>query len=447
MTPRVDPFLAVGRSTFRCFKNLQLALRPLAEPPGKASPAGRKSRRGEEHTRPILPLWKGGFPLTLRERFQRVMHYQKPDRLPFFEFGYWAETLPNWHRQGLPEEINDEGRAYEFFGIENWGGFPVNAGLLPAFDYEVVEEDEEYITYRNGDRALMQERKGVIHTIPHYLEFGLKTWDDWAAFKERLDPNDSRRWPQGEDWARAVKAANEADYPVSIGIGSMIGVPRNWIGFQNIGLMSYDDPDLLDDIIETLCVLVCTVIERALREVRFDFGAGWEDICYNSGPILSPRFFDRYVVPRYRRITDLCRLYGVDVSWTDCDGNVVPIIPQFLAGGINCMFPIEVRGGSDPVAMRVQFGRELRLCGGFDKMAYYKGAEGIEAELQRLKPTVDEGAFIPCCDHRVPADVTYESYLWYLKCKRELFEAGAKQPQYDESKLKPPAPGKWLEGS
>lgn len=371
------------------------------------------------------------------------MHYQKVDRIPFFEFGYWAETLPNWHQQGLPREIDDERKAYDYFGIENWGGFPVGIGLYPGFEREVIEETEDFVVYRDSERALKHERKGVIRTIPHYLEFGLKDRADWELFKERLNPDDPGRYPG--DWDARVKQAKEAEYPVSIGIGSMIGWPRNWIGFENIALMSYDDPELIDEIIETLCVLVCTVIERALKEVRFDFGAGWEDICFNSGPLLSPAFFDRYIVPRYKRITDLLHLHGVDLAWTDCDGNIVPILPQFLAGGINCMFPIEVRAGSDPVAMRERFGRELRLCGGFDKMAYYKGAEGIEAELQRLKPTVDQGGFIPFCDHRVPADVPYEAYLWYLKRKRELYNAGMREPQYDESVLTPPAPGVWCE--
>lgn len=371
------------------------------------------------------------------------MHYQKVDRIPFFEFGYWNETLPNWHKQGLPPEVDNEAKAYAYFGIENWGGFPVNVGLLPGFGTEVVEETDEYIIYRDAERALKQERKGIIRTIPHYLEYGLKNREDWELFKERLNPDDERRWPA--DWDARVKAANEATHPVSINIGSMIGIPRNWIGFEHIAIMSYDDPDLLDEIIEHLCVVVCTVIERVLKEVNIDFGAGWEDICFNSGPLLSPAFFDAHIVPRYKRITDLLHLHGVDIAWTDCDGNILPIIPQFLAGGINCMFPIEVNAGSDPVLMRETWGRELRMCGGFDKMAYYKGAEGIEAELQRLKPVVEEGGFIPFCDHRVPANVPLDAYLWYLKRKRELYNAGELQPQYDESKLRPPAPGAWSE--
>lgn len=386
---------------------------------------------------------KAGRPVTLRERFNRTLHYQKVDRIPFFEFGYWNETLPNWHKQGLPAEVDNEAKAYAYFGIENWGGFGVNIGLLPGFGTEVIEETDEFVIYRDGERALKQERKGIIRTIPHYLEYGLKNREDWELFKERLNPDDERRWPA--DWDARVKAANEATYPVSINIGSMIGIPRNWIGFEHIALMSYDDPELVDEIIETLCVLVCTVIERVLKEVNIDFGAGWEDICFNSGPLLSPAFFDEHIVPRYKRITDLLHLHDVDIAWTDCDGNILPIIPQFLAGGINCMFPIEVNAGSDPVLMRKTWGKELRMCGGFDKMAYFKGAAGIDAELARLKPVVDEGGFIPFCDHRVPANVPLDAYMWYLKRKRELYNAGELEPQYDESKLTPPEPGVWSE--
>jgi len=86
--------------------------------------------------------------------------------------------------------------------------------------------------------------------------------------------------------------------------------------------------------------------------VRFDFGAGWEDICFNSGPIVGVDFYRRVITPRYRRIADLMNLHGVDILQIDCDGNIMPIVPCFLEGGINTMFPVEVHGGSDPVAMR-----------------------------------------------------------------------------------------------
>ena len=110
----------------------------------------------------------------------------------------------------------------------------------------------------------------------------------------------------------------------------------------------------------------------------------------------------------------------------------MPILDQFLAGGINCMFPLEVAGGTDPVAIRKKYGHRALLHGGVDKMQLIKGPKAIEAELLRLKPIVDDGAFIPHVDHRCPMNVTLDNYKFYLKLKRELFNAGNLNPHYAE---------------
>jgi hypothetical protein len=57
---------------------------------------------------------------------------------------------------------------------------------------------------------------------------------------------------------------------------------RNWIGFEQISLMVYDGPDLVEEIIETSTVLVLSQLERALAEVQVDFAAGWEEICFRN---------------------------------------------------------------------------------------------------------------------------------------------------------------------
>jgi uroporphyrinogen decarboxylase len=375
------------------------------------------------------PIRANRCKLTLRERWVRAMHFEPPGRLPHMEFGYWTETLPAWHAQGLPRSVDDEKKAYAYFGIEDWARAPISVGLCPAFEKEVIEESDEYVIWRDHERAVRKELKHGIRSIPHYLEFGIKSREDWRLFKERLDPTTPGRYP--EDWDDEVARYRGRDFALCVNIGSMIGVPRDWIGFENIAMLAYDDPALLEEIIETLCVCVCETLKPALEQVDFDFGAGWEDICFKNGPVLSPKMFDQWIVPRYKRITDLLAAHGVDVVWTDCDGNINPILDQFLAGGINCMFPIEAAAGSDPVAMREKYGKRILLHGGFDKMALLKGPKAIEAELLRLKPVVDEGAFIPHVDHRCPADVTLENYKVYLKLKREILNAGDLVPHYE----------------
>lgn len=57
--------------------------------------------------------------MSLRQRYRRTMFFQHVDCMPNFEFGYWKETLGEWRQQGLPPEIDNEAKAYEYFGIEN----------------------------------------------------------------------------------------------------------------------------------------------------------------------------------------------------------------------------------------------------------------------------------------------------------------------------------------
>ena len=372
-----------------------------------------------------------GGPLTVRERFRRVMYYQEVDRIPFFEFGYWDDTLTRWHAEGLPPEVDNEAKAYAYFGIENWGGVPANVQLTgQPFEPATLEETDEVVTTRDATGCIAQQNKTRTHTIPHFIDYGLKGRDEWARFKAHLQPTLEGR--VGPDFYKNIAAYRTADVPIAAPIGSMIGVPRNWAGFERCAMMAYDDPDLLEDIIETLCQCAVVVLEELCQHVQFDFGAGWEDICFNSGPIVSPWVFDKFIVPRYARITDVLKHHGCHISWTDCDGNVLPILDQFLAGGINCMFPVEVNAGSDPAIIRDKCGDAMRMVGGVDKMALDKGPKAIEAELERLLPLVEHGGFIPTVDHRVPASCPLDHYTFYIKTKRQMLRAGYREPECKE---------------
>lgn len=371
--------------------------------------------------------------LTLRERWRRTMFFQSCPCRPNFEFGYWAETLREWHRQGLPPEVNDQASAYHYFGIENWQSVWGDGGLRPAFPREILAEDDQALTYRDPDTgSIAQINKHGNRSIPHFLDFALKDRATWRDFQARLQWTDERlpAWARDSRMSAVADLYRQRDFPLAVGIGSLMGKPRNWIGFEGIALMQYDDPDLLEEIIETQCQISLRSLEPLVREIEFDFGSGWEDICFNSGPILSKDFIQAVVVPRYQRITSLLRQHGCAVCWTDCDGNITPIVDSFLAGGINCMFPVEVHGGSDPVALR-QRHPGLRFQGGVDKMILLKGRAAVRREIERLRPVVEEGGFLPGIDHRVQADASLDSYQYYLKLKRDLLGCGG-TPQYDE---------------
>lgn len=360
--------------------------------------------------------------MTHRERWLRTMHFQPVDHVPDEEFGWWENTLTTWHEQGLPREIDTLPKGDLYFGFAPRQGIPVDQGLLPGFERRVLEERGEHILIRDEHGATCEVHASGRDSIPHFLDFLLKGPEEWEReFKPRLDPNDPRRVPKGERWERLKREYAARDYPLGIEIGSLYGRMRDWMGFERAAMMVYDDPGLVEEIMEQITQVVLRGIEWAAPEVEIDFGAGWEDMCFNAGPMISPATFEKLMVPRYRRITEVLRKHGCDVIFTDCDGNISQLVPLWLEAGVNCMFPVEVAAGSDPIAMRDKYGKEILLLGGVNKRALIEGKEAIRKEMKRIEPYVKEGGWIPHVDHRTPPDVTFENYRYYLAMKREMF--------------------------
>lgn len=363
---------------------------------------------------------------TLKERFRRAMFFQEVEPLPNFEFGYWGTCLETWREQGLPADIDDEGAAYDYFGIENWGMVNVSSNPLAICEGETLEEDDDYITTRDSHGGISRINKKGDKSIPHFIEFPVKDRASWEPFKKAMDPDDPKRWESFDD---SVKKQSGSTRPVGIYGGSLLGVARNLIGFERIATMPYEDPELITEIVNTFGEATVAVLEKALPRIQVDFCMGWEDICFNQGPILTPEFIAEVAGPWYRRIADVLTMHGCCVYTTDTDGNIMPIVDVFVSNGLNTMFPVEVHGGSDPVELRRRYGKRVRLWGGFCKMKLGESREAIDHEIERLRPLVEEGGFVPGVDHRVPASVPLDLYKYYLDRKREVFHVGG-EPKY-----------------
>lgn len=363
-----------------------------------------------------------------RQRFHATMHYQPRDRSPLYDFSFWDETLPHWHTQGLSADCNRR-NAREHFGLDCSliGGEPpgwtsgINVDLLPAFDTRILTDEGDEYTQLNSDGVVVRRQRSSV-SIPQHVSHTLVDRQSWKThYLPRLQPDTPGRLP--DDWAARVEAWSDParEFPVFLNGGSLVGRIRDWMGIENLALVLYDDPAWFEEMVVTVADLILEVLSRAFScGVRFDACGMWEDICYNAGPLISPAHFNRFLVPHYRHISDLCRRHGVDVIWLDCDGKIDPLLPLWLGAGINCMFPLEIgTWGADPIRYRREYGPELLMMGGFDKHILAGSKQGIAAEVKRLTPLVEEGGYIGFADHRVPPDVPYENYLFYARTVRE----------------------------
>ena len=214
---------------------------------------------------------------------------------------------------------------------------------------------------------------------------------------------------------------DDRTFPLGVDCGSMIGKIRDMLTFEGLAYACYDYPDMVEDMVETCCLLVENFLDQVLPHITFDYASGWEDICFKNGPIVTVDFFKNVVMPRYKRISKKLREHGIDLWYIDCDGDVRHLLPYFLEGGVNCLFPFEVNGCAHPGELLREYGGELRIMGGFDKIQMGNGKEAIKKYMESLVPWVERGGYIPFCDHRCPPNVKQEDYLYYLDLKEQMF--------------------------
>jgi hypothetical protein len=371
---------------------------------------------------PCRGRWKSA--MTDRERFNAQMHYGKVDRSFNMEFGYWDDNFSQW-RMFKDNGITSNEQADLFFNFDRIAVIESPVWMNPQFENTVISETADTKTFINSEGLLAEVPKDGHQTIPHFIKASIVTPEDWRRVKEeRFRRDDPMRRVDAAALARLHPPGR--DYPLGVFCGSMIGKIRDILTLEGLAYALYDYPAMVEDMVETCCLLVEDFLDQVLGRIDFDFASGWEDIAFKNGPIVSVDFFKNVVTPRYTRISRKLRAAGIDLWYTDCDGDVRPLLPHFMEGGINCLFPFEVNSCTHPKTLLDEYGRDLRIMGGFDKMEMARGPEAITRYMESLVPIVERGGYIPFCDHRCPPNVREEDYLFYLDLKERMFSMGSR---------------------
>lgn len=376
--------------------------------------------------------------MTGRELFRQIVNFEKPDRPLFWEFGYWPRTILRWQEEGLDSRgtltrdqmenvptIYGEGAPWQIGKLRDRDvhsrfrfddGFyrvPVNVGFAPAFDTVVLED--------RGETVVVQDEYGGRHvekrdreSIPHYLSWAVANQADFDELKEsRFRIDLEHRLPT--DWDDIVRQSEDWDGPVVLGgfPYGFFGYPRFLLGAENLLVSFYTAPRLVKSIIEHLADLWIFTYDRVLADVKIDAVHIWEDMCFKTGPLISPEFFREFLLPAYARFTGFLRDHGVRHVFVDTDGECSRLISLFLEGGVTGMYPFECASGMDITRVREVY-PELVILGGLDKRVLAAGRKAIDNELERKLPAMfRQKGYVPFCDHLVPPDVPFGSFVYY----------------------------------
>ena len=380
---------------------------------------------------------------TSRERFIQTCNFQPADP-PWARWGafVWPETWAVWRTQGYEgpelgwygEGLTERFELDELLRVDPW------YGPVPEFAYEVIEEDDRTKLYINHEGILMREFKERSDTsMPQFVRFPVETSEDFEQFAaERLSLNVEDRfspvWKQqvaagqlhGVAGAANITAGGDEEGIVGERAqesprkcwadrwGGFFGSLRNMMGLENLCLAFYDQPKLVERMMEERADRIIEITNEVLKHTDIDVFWYWEDMAYKHGPLIDPKLYRRFALKHYRRVNDWLRSRGIRFIGLDSDGEVAGLIPLWIESGINMLWPIERQSGMDALEVRRTFGRDLIIMGGIDKRLLVPGGDAMRSEVDRVMPLVQDGGYIPELDHSVPPDVSWPNFCEYI---------------------------------
>lgn len=380
--------------------------------------------------------------MTPRERFLETLLFGRPDRIPFAPGGGRESTRRTWREQGLPPDRDYMDVIRERIDAERERrGLPpadfhprrpvvdlgVSFRMIPTFEEKILEHKDGHYIVQDWMGAVTEISDEYDYTyIRNAIDFVTRKWhrfpvqsrEDWEQMKWRFDPRDPQRFP--DDFDARCAALRDRDYPLVVAFNGPFWQLREFCGMEGLCALMLTDPGLVHDMARFWLEFCLETVKPILERVAPDMLHFSEDMAFKEHPMISPDMTREFCAPCYRAWIEEARAAGAQVFAVDSDGRIDLLIPVWLECGVNCIDPLEVAAGNDINAFRAAFGRKLAFRGGIDKRAMAAGGAVLDAELARVRPVIEDGGYIPGCDHGVPPDVSWGNYQDYCLKLAEL---------------------------
>ncbi len=344
--------------------------------------------------------------MNARERVATILAGGIPDRVPLFD-SYWTTTVERWRREGLPDGVS----PYEHFGTDEIAR--IGGDYTLQMPERVLEQDATSRTYWDSDGALRKDLHVPEGWTSQWLDFTIKTREDWLAHRYRMAFDKARIPDSALDAYRHARARG-----AFVCDSAHACFHPTWmrIGMERMLVSMLEQPDFIHELFAAHAQLVIDLYEgMRARGMEFDGAFLADDLGYQAAPLISPALYRELVLPYHTRLCDHFGSQGLK-TLLHSDGNVAPLIPLFLEAGFAGLHPLEAKAGLDVRTLKAQYGDRLVLIGNIDVRKLSGTRSEIEDEIVgKVTVAKERGGYIYHSDHSVPNSVSLESYGYAIE--------------------------------
>ncbi len=338
--------------------------------------------------------------MTTRERFQRMFEHREADRVPIID-SPWAGTLRRWRAEGMPEGVDWR----DYFDVDKVES--VGVDITPRYEETVLEDTERYRIVTTKWGVTLKNFK-TLDSTPEFLDYKVTTPEAWAEAKARMTLDDDRiPWKTLKDnYSRWVAEGRWLEAGFWFGFD----VTHSWMaGTETVLVAMYEEPEWVIDMFNTYLDRCIALFERVLDAgYRFDAIYWPDDMGYKGTTFFSNEMYRALLKPVHKRAVDWAHSRGMYAHLHSC-GDVMTRVDDLMDIGIDCLNPLEVKAGMDPLALKRKYGDRLVLHGGVNAVLWDQ-RDAIVSEIERVVPLLKRnGGYIFSSDHSIPNSVSLEN--------------------------------------
>ena len=223
-------------------------------------------------------------------------------------------------------------------------------------------------------------------------------------------------WPDPDDFDYTILAEADrllpANYRVILTVGKIFNLGWWLMGFDTFAYALADNPGLIERLYQRIAAIQAGVVERAIE--HRSVGMVWhaDDMAYGSGPMVSPRFLRRAILPTYKRLNRMCKQKGL-LTGFHSDGNADALIDDIIDAGFDSFNPVEPLA-MDIRALKKRVAGRLALTGNVDlSYTLTRGTPAeVDAEVRELiRDLGPGGGYGLASANSVPEYVPWENFV------------------------------------
>ena len=326
-----------------------------------------------------------------KQRVTTVLKGEVPDRVPLFELLIDKRIIekikPGGDYADLAEDTLD-------LVLTN----------TPSLLYRNKNIDESKGIFVN-EWGIVRQESGQSVSMP--LQGPIKSREDLKDYNPP-DPDDEYRYVE----LNYLLGRFRGEKAVGMHLHDIFNYPYYLRGMENFLMDMIADKYMVEKLVEMSVEHNLTIARNAIK-MGADFIALGDDYGMTSGPIFSPKSFEKLLLPGFIEIVNGIKNAGGFVI-KHCCGNINNLLDMIVDAGIDALHPLDQIAGMDIAKVKEKYKDRIVVIGGVDcgELLTNKFPEDVIVETKKLLKNVSSrGGHILGSSNTIHPKVKPENYL------------------------------------